>query len=668
MKDRSSCPSEDEIVAYLNGERAGRAEMEAHFDACPACAMLIMELGALSGFHSAHSREATAPSSSMQGGPELATGASALPPVFLDRYELGEILGFGGMGMVMAAWDRTLERRVAIKILRPDHADSPHRAQLTARMLQEARALARLSHPGVLTIFEVGAHEDRLYMVTELLVGETFATLGPRDEETALERFTGVLEALAHAHAAGIVHRDIKPSNIILSNGEPVLIDFGLATSGSSRGTDLTATGAVMGTPTYMSPEQHMGKEVGPASDVFSVCVALYECAYGRRPFDGDTASELAMRAYAGELVKPEVVKNTALFAVLREGLDADPARRPSDASALLERLNRIHRPARSTRFVKVILVIVALVAIAAIAWSVELIARAPAHRSGSDITATARHDEARARTSRLRRVHEQTTRRVMHALEVASQRARLERARARTVKQRVVNQRAEASSARAGGAVGDLIKKQRARRHSRAEVIKLSMQAELHALTHETERCEQTSRGLDPDELIVKRARGHCLMIRGRCDEGEELIRAYYASLPDGVLEQTVNGLRTRLCKPPARDALGHVKWEVEAFAAASVPGVAKERCVPTAKRALEAASGYDAIAKGTKEERYAIAAKLDAAQFCFGSDTPETCALRRSVYAESERWRAPGASPAKHAERAEQLMWRFEGCAREP
>jgi len=225
----------------------------------------------------------------------------------IGRYVIGDRLGAGGMGIVFAADDTELHRRVAVKLLRTDsHAELG--TQGRERLLREARVLARLSHPNVVTVFDVGTHENDLFVAMELVEGGNFNAWlrsAPRTRNEILDRLIEAGRGLAAAHDAGIVHRDVKPDNVLIGrDGRARMTDFGLARIESSAtelptqlalGSDLTRTGAMMGTPLYMAPEQLRG-ETGPRADQWSFCAMLYELVGGVRPFE---ATDLAARSEA---------------------------------------------------------------------------------------------------------------------------------------------------------------------------------------------------------------------------------------------------------------------------------------------------------------------------------------------------------------------------------
>jgi serine/threonine protein kinase len=209
------------------------------------------------------------------------------------RYAVGETLGRGGMGEVRAGRDVRLERDVAIKLLSPEVAARPKTRE---RFEAEARAAARLTHANVVLVYDSGEHDGVPFLVMERLPGRTLADElaeeGPLPPERLRALGIQVLDALSAAHRAGIVHRDVKPGNVLLAaDGTVKVADFGIAKS--VDGADLTTTGMLLGTPSYLSPEQLAGEPATPVSDVYSVGVMLYEALTGERPFRGRTMLEL---------------------------------------------------------------------------------------------------------------------------------------------------------------------------------------------------------------------------------------------------------------------------------------------------------------------------------------------------------------------------------------
>ncbi len=260
-----------------------------------------------------------------------------------DRYELEELVGTGGMSTVFRAHDLQLERRVAIKILHEHYAEDP---EYLERFRREARAVARLSHPNIVTVIDRGDDDGRQYIVFENVEGENLKELivrsGPLPVRQALELVLAVADGLAFAHEQGLVHRDVKPQNVLLSReGEIKVTDFGIARS-LHVDHGMTQTGTVLGTGEYLAPEQASGKPVSPATDVYSLGVVLWELLAGDVPFTGDNFVAVALR-HVNEPPpslrqrRPDV--SPRLDAAVERALAKDPARRFPTMAAFAEEL-----------------------------------------------------------------------------------------------------------------------------------------------------------------------------------------------------------------------------------------------------------------------------------------------------------------------------------------
>ena len=270
-------------------------------------------------------------------------------PERIDDFRIVRELGRGGMGVVYEAVEEPLGRRVALKLM---HADWAARPGICARFLEEARSIARLSHPSIVRVHRFAHHAGAAYLALELVEGRSL------DQHLAESRFPVsralcVLEdlarALGHAHEAGIVHRDIKPGNVFLRpDGAVVLGDFGLAKDLEPQGHALTSPGMIMGTPAYMSPEQAQGRPVTPATDVYALGVLAYEMLTGRVPFTADTAMTLLLK-HVNEPPPPihdfvpELPREVATL--VEQMLEKDPGRRPADGLQVAKLLNAIDRP-----------------------------------------------------------------------------------------------------------------------------------------------------------------------------------------------------------------------------------------------------------------------------------------------------------------------------------
>ncbi len=258
------------------------------------------------------------------------------------RYELEAVIGRGGMGTVWRAWDRILNADVALKL--STHADGSPWSQ---RLLREARACAVLHHPAVVRILAYGVSGTHAYIAMELLEGDSLDQIldaGPIAAEQAVQLTLPIVEALAVAHHAGVVHRDIKPSNIVISEQpdgtlQPKLLDFGIAKSqNAGLPLKLTVTGAVLGTPHFMSPEQARGRgDVDHSTDVWGICAVLYEAITGACAFDGENYNAVISAVLLQEPAPMSVICDVdpELETIVMRGLEKDRARRWSSADDL---------------------------------------------------------------------------------------------------------------------------------------------------------------------------------------------------------------------------------------------------------------------------------------------------------------------------------------------
>jgi len=301
----------------------------------------------------------------------------------IGRYVVLECIGSGSMGIVYTGQDPDLGRRVALKVLRSDSAAGSS-GGARKRLLREAQAMARLSHPNVVTIYDVGMYGDEVFLAMELIDGGTLREWLRRAKRSWRE-IVGVFrragEGLAAAHAVGLVHRDFKPDNVLVGNdGRVCVTDFGLARSSSQttgdrllelppQGIDsMTRTGAIVGTPAYMAPEQIEGAAADERSDLFAFCVAFYEALYGDRPFIASNIVELAGVIARGQ-IRPAPAGTRVpswLRRTLVRGLRAAPSERPAGVAALCEAIDR--RLSRRRR-AAVAAIAAAVVATAAALW-----------------------------------------------------------------------------------------------------------------------------------------------------------------------------------------------------------------------------------------------------------------------------------------------------------
>ncbi len=301
----------------------------------------------------------------------------------IGRFVVVGELGSGGMGVVYAGHDPELDRRVALKVLRAGAATEEERL----RMQREGQAMARVTHPNVITVYEVGTVGSLVFLAEELLDAGTLGTWleRPRTIPEIVDKFVLAGRGLAAAHAAGLVHRDFKPDNVLLGkDGRVRVADFGLARALGPGDEDLpaatranmaraqldlsrnpmdalTRTGAVMGTPMFMAPEQHNGDRADARSDQFAFCIALYHALYGAWPFAGKTSVALADAVIGGRMEKPPKAIPAPLRKLLLRGLATRPADRFPSMNALLAELDR--KPARAGRKIVIASLALSLVA-----------------------------------------------------------------------------------------------------------------------------------------------------------------------------------------------------------------------------------------------------------------------------------------------------------------
>lgn len=322
---------------------------------------------------------------------EEAFFAMAAPGQVVGRYVVLNVLGRGGMGVVLAAYDPELDRKVAIKLVRPDVTSQSS----SDRMIREARSMARVSHPNVVSVYDAGREGDAVYIAMEFVEGRTLtehiASLS--GWRAVLDVMTAAGRGLVAAHERELVHRDFKPDNVMVAeDGRVLVMDFGLVQDGRDQVTaedgansrrmldarsssklgdtdvGLTRAGAMMGTPSYMPPEQFLGADIDARADQFSYCVTLYEALYGERPFEGKGVWELAEAVTEGhrrELPSGRSVPRW-LQTILNRGLQTNQLDRFPSMGALLAEVERGRRR-RRTRMIGAVVVAPALLAGAAL-------------------------------------------------------------------------------------------------------------------------------------------------------------------------------------------------------------------------------------------------------------------------------------------------------------
>jgi tetratricopeptide (TPR) repeat protein len=360
-----TCLADDTIVDLIERRLEGeaRARAEEHIDTCETCRALVAST-VKSLFASHADRVPTGPPSALRTGSTV------------GRYVLLEAIGAGSMGVVYSAFDPDLHREVAVKLVRADAGA----VERKARVLREARAMAKLSHPNVIAVYEVGDVGDDVFIGMELVRGKTLRAWlsdGLRANKAVVAAFQQAGRGLAAAHAAGIIHRDFKPDNVLVGDdGRVRVTDFGLARNGKAPASCVAAreavgistesfTGLVVGTPAYMAPEVRAGEPATVQSDIFSFCCALYEALFGERPFKGRTTSELHLAAKRDSLAAiTRVAGRRGLPRHIRKalswGLHTDPSRRPDSFAELLPLLDNNPVAARVAGVVAAIVLLAA--------------------------------------------------------------------------------------------------------------------------------------------------------------------------------------------------------------------------------------------------------------------------------------------------------------------
>lgn len=344
MNSGSTCLSADEVMDFVSGRLLLEAEarVEEHLDGCDLCRETVAET-VRAEF-----------SSPTDGADTTLTG----PGDLVGRYCLEKPLGVGASAVVWRAYDPQLERRIALKVILAIGDEAANND------LREARAMARLSHPNVITVFDAGFQDGRVFIAMEIVEGETLAFWQARTKPNWRKSHSVLIaagEGLAACHQAGVTHRDFKPDNILVGNDGRVLIaDFGLARSprtveGTTEESTELATTAAAGTPLFMSPEQFNGQAGNAKSDQFAFAVALYTALYEQHPFGGCekifSQTKLAEAVRTGAVAVPPSSSKVPkrMFELVRKGLSRDPAARFDDMASFVRAL----RAATSSRWPK---------------------------------------------------------------------------------------------------------------------------------------------------------------------------------------------------------------------------------------------------------------------------------------------------------------------------
>jgi tetratricopeptide (TPR) repeat protein len=362
------CLEENTVHAFAEARLSpdSRAAVEAHARDCSHCQALVAAVALnLPTGTTRRARPGIAASAAIgaltdqgKGNVQASVREPLTPGSSFARYTILGLVGRGGMGEVYAAYDPSLDRRVALKVMSSETGARSARGQ--ERLLREAQVTARLSHPNVVVVHDVGSFEGQMYIAMEFVDGSTLAAWvaeQPRTWQEILGMFTQAAKGLAAAHSEGLVHRDFKPQNVMVSKGGVArVMDFGLARRigdleaarggvlGAHAGDDsLTKTGELLGTPLYMAPEQFDRGRIDARTDQFSFCVALYWALYGVHPFGGRHGRWLARNLVSGHVVAPhkKVAAPPRIQRALVRGLSIDPEARWPSMDALVSELLR---------------------------------------------------------------------------------------------------------------------------------------------------------------------------------------------------------------------------------------------------------------------------------------------------------------------------------------
>lgn len=316
------CPAADLLAAFAAGDLQGDevGPLEQHLADCTECLATVACLG----------HDATTP------------GAALAPGALVDRYQILSFVGRGSFGVVYAAFDPKLDRRVALKLLHQTGVVDEE------RFLGEVRAMAKLLDPGVVAIFDAGQFDGRSYLAMEFIDGTTlraWLAAATRPLDSIVDAFIRAGRGLSAAHAAGIIHRDFKPDNVLVrANGTVAVTDFGLAERAEHRA---DADAWLVGTPAYMAPEALRREAVDARSDVYSFCVALYEAIFGTHPFPASSVTELLAAISSGPRVPRDARVPRHVRDVVLAGLSASPTGRPQTMTLLLRALEHRRRSRR---------------------------------------------------------------------------------------------------------------------------------------------------------------------------------------------------------------------------------------------------------------------------------------------------------------------------------
>jgi eukaryotic-like serine/threonine-protein kinase len=381
-----SCLSESILLSILDRRitPTEMARVDEHIDQCEVCRSLV---GCL-----AHDASTPATEVGLDPLPQIIKmDVLPLGALFADKYFILEMIGAGGMGVVYSAYDRQLDRRVALKVMREECGHS-------TRLMEEARSLAQLNHPNVVVVHDVGESLGRTYMAMEFIQGSTLRYWREHERPEPIrivQIYAEAARGLAAAHAAGIIHRDVKPDNILIgTDGRVKIMDFGLArTDYASKPTWNGGASTLEGTWLYLAPERFQGRSADARSDQFAFCVSLYEALYGEHPFAFSKLRELPDAVLNGimrPLSRPNAVDKD-VHTVLLRGLAIDPAKRFASMADLGTALRDVGRKKRSRVLVSLVAVTITLFGATIAAFATQ-----PAPCSGSERLLTGIWDASR--------------------------------------------------------------------------------------------------------------------------------------------------------------------------------------------------------------------------------------------------------------------------------
>jgi serine/threonine protein kinase len=343
------CLDENELIDFVAGRLSDemRRIAEAHLDECPGCLEWVTAQARALTETTAPGYAATAPTHQRA---IKRVGARTLVGAQFGRYEVVGQLGAGAMGVVYRAFDPALRRHIALKVV----VRTMTAAATLNTQMEEAHALARLAHPNVVAVYDVGIVGEQLFIAMELIDGQTLGAwlaAAPRRFDEIVAVYREAAKGMAAAHSAGVIHRDFKPENVLVGAGRVAVTDFGLACAIEQADAPAGRAPVQAGTPAYMAPEQIEGRSADERTDIFNFCASLYHSLFGELPFVGQSLDERLAAIQAGRLRPPGNVHVPSwLRSTLVRGLLADPTRRPGTMTELIHALELGERRRKRAR------------------------------------------------------------------------------------------------------------------------------------------------------------------------------------------------------------------------------------------------------------------------------------------------------------------------------